>query len=168
MKNIIKPTLAVLLMVTFILTLSGCGVPKEADLEKAKTVYYDNEAEINELFNRYATDELDDVDFNDFRFDSGNPAGTVLVYHDISILRTTDSIEELRCPFSGSQKGDQENISWEKTVDGNKVHFKADQRKDDETYWQRMYYRVDIEQIDEWTYIFEVQETYPWASIFSV
>ena len=91
-------------------------------------------------------------------------------YHNGWYFKSYKNIEDIECPFnfSGANEEDLAQLKLEKEIDGDKIHFIADHRKDNETYWKHMYYRIDVEKIDTYIYSYELQEKYPWTSIFSV
>lgn len=90
-------------------------------------------------------------------------------YHNGWFLKSYKNIEDIECPyhFSGSEE-ELSQLNLEKEVEEDKIHFIADHRKDKETYWSNMYYRVDVKRLNNNIYSYELQEKYPWTSIFSV
>lgn len=91
-------------------------------------------------------------------------------YNNGWYVKSYNNIENIDCPYYFGSVTEEElaQLNLEKTIDGDKIHFIADHRKDNETYWAHMYYRVDVEKLDTYIYSYKLQEKYPWTSIFSV
>ena len=79
------------------------------------------------------------------------------------ILISDETPENVSNPYWDAGQ-DIELMNWEKEVDGSKVHFIADHRKDKSSSHKGMYYRVDMELVDSGIYIFETRKKYPWYS----
>ena len=92
----------------------------------------------------------------------------LITNHNGSYFKSYKDIKNIECPhYFGVSENDLNKPNIEKTIDGDKIHFIADHRKDKESTWQGMYYRIDVEKLDTNIYTYEVQTKYPWTSIFS-
>jgi len=201
---------AILLIFVLLVTLSGCGLPQEADLsevenmvmgeideirrvtavfeslENTRSIYYsrhgENEGEWclfdGETSSETVISENDEVRRDIAVFLAGHNNGSIyrspggiiiegfknpLDGNYCDILKSDEPPERVANPYWDAGQ-DIELMNWERTVDGSKVHFTADHRKDRSSFHKGMYYRVDMEQADSGIYIYEIQEKYPWYS----
>ena len=82
-------------------------------------------------------------------------------------FKSYKDIEDIECPyFFSKSKKELKSLNLEKEIDGDKIHFIADHRKDKKTNWKGMYYRIDVEKLDNYIYVYQMQRKYPWTSNF--
>lgn len=56
------------------------------------------------------------------------------------------------------------DLTWEKSVENKQLTFTSDHRKDKESYYKGMYYRVDMEYLGKGLYVYHLTTDYPWYS----
>ena len=209
-----KRTLLITILIFVLsITLSGCGLPEEADfsdveknldeeideldhvitefdrLENTRSIYYcrygENEGKwcvtdektssgtvISESDGSYK-DIIDFLANHDNCSIYRNQSGIIIegITNSLDgnyceILKSDETPENVSNPYWDAGR-DIELMNWEKSVDGDKVTFIADHRKDKTSYHKGMYYRVDMKLVDRGIYIFETQVKYPWYSLFN-
>lgn len=201
----LKHKLYIVLTLTMILLLSGCGLPREHNFNLEKDFYNKNKSKINELLNFIESNNFNNIykNYKDKKYyynisgteeklllsnqysnieqivieldisnigKRGKDDGDIFLetYNNGSFFKSYKDIKDIECPFKFVESKDNlKKLKLKKEIEGNKIHFIADHRKEKETVWKGMYYRIDVEKIDTYIYSYEFQRKFPWYSIFT-